>query len=536
MQNPSSRARCSLLAMGLAGILNATVSVAAEAELYREPFRPQLHFTPATHWMNDPNGLVYLDGEYHLFYQYYPYSSRWGPMHWGHAVSRDLVHWEHLPIALYPDEHGAIFSGSAVEDRDNTSGLGTKSHPPLVAVFTYHNLAAEKQGATAIESQGLAYSVDRGRSWAKYRGNPVIANPGVRHFRDPKVFWFAGTRRWIMTLASKDHVKFFSARDLKHWRHESDFGLGWGEHGGMWECPDLFEMRVAAEGSRRFVLLSSVNPGAPNGGSGTQYFVGDFDGHRFAVDHDLQQRLEAGALWLDRGTDNYAGVTWSGVPAADGRRLFLGWMSNWSYAQEVPTERWRSAMTLPRELKLLRTVRGLELRATPVAELDLLRARSAVIPAMSVATPIELLAPALRSAEQLELNVRLALQSASAVRIAFRNTLGDETVLRIDRAKHRYELDRSRSGVVGFNADFSHLQTAPIVGEPDMLALRVFLDHSSLEIFVNEGETVLTSLVFPRAPYNSVMLDADSPVGIVSGAAYELESIWKKTAKGGRSE
>jgi fructan beta-fructosidase len=476
--------------------------------------------------MNDPNGLVYLDGEYHMFYQYHPYSTRWGPMHWGHAVSRDLVHWGQLPIALYPDAHGAIFSGSAVVDRDNTSGLGSAERPPLVAVFAYHDMSRERPGATDIESQGIAYSLDHGRSWSKYAGNPVLKNPGVRDFRDPKVFWHAPTRRWIMTLAAKDQVIFYSSPDLKAWRRESAFGRGRGEHGGVWECPDLIAMKVAGEGTRRFVLLVSVNPGAPNGGSGTQYFVGGFDGHRFSLERGRSQQRQADAHWLDYGTDNYAGVTWSGVPASDGRTLFLGWMSNWSYAQEVPTERWRSAMTLPRELQLARTPRGLELHAAPVAELEGLRRRSAPLPTGTVVTPTELVDAALRGVSPLELRLTLLLGRSNAVSLSFHNAHYEELVLHIDRLHQRYELDRSRSGAVGFSEAFARLQSAPMLGHPDTLTLQIYLDRSSVEIFINQGETVMTALAFPQAPFSAARLSADAPVTVAAGMSYELKSIW----------
>jgi fructan beta-fructosidase len=505
----------------------ASEAGAAAGELYHERFRPQLHFSPPTQWMNDPNGMVYVDGEYHLFYQYHPYSSRWGPMHWGHAVSGDLVHWQHLPIALYPDEHGAIFSGSAVYDVANASGLGTKSHPPLIAVFAYHSHEAERQGSIAIESEGLAYSLDRGRSWSKYAGNPVLANPGLRHFRDPKVFWHAGSRRWIMVLASQDHVKFYSSRNLRQWRFESDFGAGQGAHGGIWECPDLFEMAIEGEAARRYVLLSSVNPGAPNGGSGTQYFVGRFDGHRFAPDERHQPRPSGAAQWLDYGTDNYAGVSWSGVPAADGRRLMLGWMSNWNYAQDVPTERWRSAMTLPRELRLVRGARGLELRSSPVAELKSLRVRDTTLPAGSVAVPTELIDQNLDAAGRLEVELTLSFEAATRVTFRIGNRLGEQLLVRIDRAHHQLELDRSAAGVSDFNAEFTRPQTAPIDAASATLQLRMILDRSSVELFVNDGATVMTALVFPGAPYDSVVLSADRPVELRSGNAYALESIWK---------
>jgi fructan beta-fructosidase len=512
--------RCRYLALILLAAHFAVTGPARSDELYTEPLRPQLHFSPATQWMNDPNGMVYFDGEYHLFYQYHPYSTRWGPMHWGHAVSRDLVHWEQLPIALYPDEHGAIFSGSAVVDRDNTSGFGSAERPPLVAVFAYHDMSRERPGATDIESQGIAYSLDRGRSWTKYAGNPVLKNPGVRDFRDPKVFWHAATRRWVMTLASKDQVIFYSSADLKAWRRESAFGRGLGEHGGVWECPDLIEMSVDGGKEHRYVLLVSVNPGAPNGGSGTQYFIGQFDGHRF--------RLERAARWLDYGTDNYAGVTWSGVPASDGRTPFLGWMSNWDYAQDVPTAPWRSAMTLPRELKLVRSANGLMLRATPVAELETLRARNASIVATRVQAPTELIDAAASGLGPVELQLTLTLGSSTMASLAFHNAQQEEVVLHIDRLHRRYELDRSRSGALGFSDKFARVQTAPMTGRPEVLALQVYLDRSSVEIFIDHGETVMTALAFPGSPYNAVRLSADAPVTVSAGVSYQLDSIWSR--------
>lgn len=248
----------------------------AAEQFLREKFRPLYHFTPDSGWMNDPNGLVFFDEEYHLFYQYYPDSTIWGPMHWGHAVSTDLVKWEHLPIAIFPDSLGYIFSGSAVVDSQNTSKLGDSVHLPIVAIYAYHNPRDNS------EYQGLAFSTDKGRTWQKYVANPVLPNPGIRDFRDPKVMWYQKTGKWIMTLAAGDRIQFYSSPDLIKWKAESEFGKDQGAHGGVWECPDLFPLPLNGNrDSVKWVLLVSINPGAPFGGSGTQYFVGDFDGQNF---------------------------------------------------------------------------------------------------------------------------------------------------------------------------------------------------------------------------------------------------------------
>ncbi|MEL7123923.1 MAG: glycoside hydrolase family 32 protein, partial [Bacteroidota bacterium] len=259
-----------------------------------EQHRPIYHFTPPSKWMNDPNGMVYYEGEYHLFYQYYPDGTVWGPMHWGHAVSEDLVNWEHLPIGLYPDSLGYIFSGSAVIDTNNTSGFGKDGQAPMVAIFT---LAVEDEKGVP-QRQGIAYSNDKGRTWTKYEGNPVI-DEGLMAFRDPKVFWHQPTSSWVMSIAATtdnvgirpDHIRFYSSPDLKNWRLMSDFGYDIGSQGGKWECPDLFKMKVEGTEEYKWVLLVSINPGGPNGGSATQYFIGDFDGERFTLDPEFEKKL-----------------------------------------------------------------------------------------------------------------------------------------------------------------------------------------------------------------------------------------------------
>ena len=247
-------------------------------DFFKEPFRPQFHYSPPEKWMNDPNGLVYNDGVYHLFYQYYPADIVWGPMHWGHAISKDLIYWEHKPIALYPDEKGYIFSGSAVLDKDNTSGFGTNNKTPLVAAYTIHDINGERAGNNDFQTQGIAYSLDNGKTWTKYEGNPVLGNDGIKDFRDPKVFWHEGTRSWIMVLVAGEHAKFYRSSNLKEWSYLSEFGREQGAHGGVWECPDLFPLKIEGTDEEIWVLIISINPNAPNGGSGTQYFLGDFDG------------------------------------------------------------------------------------------------------------------------------------------------------------------------------------------------------------------------------------------------------------------
>ncbi|MDE2251284.1 MAG: glycoside hydrolase family 32 protein [Gammaproteobacteria bacterium] len=477
--------------------------------------------------MNDPNGMVYDHGEYHLFYQYNPHGNKWGPMHWGHAISRDLLYWESLPIALFPDRLGAIFSGSAVADPANSAGFGSRANPALVAMYTYHDQRRQDLGQTGYESQGLAYSLDRGRSWATYSGNPVLANPAGRDFRDPKVFWHAPTGRWLVVLAAGDHVAFYSSRDLRHWSHESDFGSEHGAHDGVWECPDLISMPIEGTSRSRYVLLVSIGKGGPNGGSATQYFVGDFDGHRFTADAVRRAPPASAVRWLDYGTDDYAGSTWSGGKAGDTRRLFIGWMSNWQYAADVPTQGWRSAMTLPRELRLVDADGGPELRSRPVAELAALRRSAAVLGRRIVSAPLGLTRAAHTHGGLLELDLDLDIAAATGCELLFANARGEHTTFRINAAKRRFELDRSASGAVDFSPKFTALQSAPWAGGSRRLRLRIYLDQSSIEVFVNDGETVLTALVFPATPYDSVVLRGSGTFVLNAATVYELGSIWR---------
>ncbi len=490
----------------------SSASVKKQEDYYQEKHRPQFHFSPEEHWMNDPNGMVYYDGEYHLFYQYYPDSTVWGPMHWGHAVSEDLVHWEHLPIALYPDEHGLIFSGSAVIDWDNSSGFGDGGVPPMVAIFTYHDLEKERAGVEDdYETQGIAYSLDKGRSWTKYEGNPVIQNPGSRDFRDPKVIWHEASQKWVMAVAVKDHLKFYASPDLKDWALQSEFGKEQGSHAGVWECPDLFPM-VADNGETYWVLIENMNPGNPNGGSGTQYFIGQFDGVSFSLDPEFGKLLDAkGSVWLDAGRDNYAGVTWSDVPASDGRRLFMGWMSNWSYAQVVPTEKWRSAMTIPWSLSIIHIDEVPRLIGTPVDELQTLRSKELRYQqGEAIEIPSGLM------------EIRGTFPADQDFSIELSNNQNESVTLNFQAVKRQFTFDRTKAGDDSFSADFSGVHSVTRLAGDDTIELIAYLDHASIELFLDEGTNVFSEIFFPTEPFNRLQITGEAQ----AVQLYELQGIW----------
>ncbi|REE05535.1 glycoside hydrolase family 32 protein [Marinoscillum furvescens] len=461
-----------------------------------EEYRPQYHFTPPAQWMNDPNGMVYFEGEYHLFYQHYPDSNVWGPMHWGHAVSTDMVHWEHLPIALYPDSLGYIFSGSAVVDRHNTTGFGANDKPAMVAIYTYHDPVGASEGQIDYQTQGIAYSLDKGRTWTKYEGNPVLPNPGIIDYRDPKVFWYDKDQSWRMILAVKDRVHIYASPDLINWEKKSEFGAEIGAHGGVWECPDLFELPIAG-GESKWVMLVSINPGGPQGGSATQYFVGAFDGDVFTPE-DEQTR------WLDYGADNYAGVTWSDIPDSDGRRLFIGWMSNWQYANVVPTYTWRSAMTIPRELVLLKQKNNYLLQSKPVQELQ-----SLIVGEQAMGSDLKLTS----ATQKIMVN-----KVAQGTRVSIKNAQGEMLVIVIE--EEQLVVDRSKAGKSAFSDVFAARHTASL-GDIVPVTLTVYMDRSSVEVFVNEGELVMTNLVFPEHSFERVQLSGPGQMKMVA-----LKSIW----------
>lgn len=482
---------------------------------YQETYRPQYHFSPPEKWMNDPNGLVYNEGIYHLFYQYYPDDIVWGPMHWGHAISKDMIHWDHKPIALYPDENGLIFSGSAVVDKSNTSGFAKNGETPLVAMYTYHLMKGEQEGRKDFQTQGIAYSLDNGETWTKYEGNPVIGNNGIKDFRDPKVFWHTESETWIMALVAGDHAKFYRSDDLKDWKHISDFGKEYGAHGGVWECPDLFPLKVQDMEEEKWVLIISINPGAPNGGSGTQYFIGDFDGTRFTTD-------QKEAKWLDYGTDNYAGVTYNNTP--NDRRIFIGWMSNWDYARDTPTEKWRSAMTLPRELKLKKIEDDYKLVNLPLDEVGAL-GDSELLAAITIPYG-QSQNFKLEGLDQSKISFKT---KSKDFKLIFANDLNEKVVFNMDSSTNSLVLDRSKSGEVGFQEEFGNKQHYAPAGPltKTEIPVSIFLDWSSIEIFVDEGLIALTDQVFPSEPYNQLRIENnDSQHSITDITVQKMKSVW----------
>jgi fructan beta-fructosidase len=478
--------------------------------LEREKHRPLFHFTPDSMWMNDPNGLVYYENTYHLFYQYYPDSTVWGPMHWGHATSTDMIRWQHQPVALYPDDLGYIFSGSAVFDKANTTQFGTLDNPPLVAIFTYHDPVAAEQNPAMSQHQGLAYSLDKGVTWEKYSKNPVLLSPGINDFRDPKVRWHEASSSWIMTLAVKDHIRFYSSPNMKEWQLESEFGHDIGAHGGVWECPDLFPLSTGNGAEEIWVLIVSLNPGGPNRGSATQYFLGEFDGSEFIP-------LDTNIRWLDYGPDNYAGVTWSNTGS---RTLFIGWMSNWDYAQMVPTEKWRSAMTLPRELKLSNINGGWVVSSTPVPEFDLLDKQQYEMPEFQIDGKFNLSEEI--SFQSPTFAMDIDIMATNDFEISIHNHMEYVLSVRYEKSANRFIIDRSKTGDTAFHPEFGEPILAPRIAISEQMDLKIIVDVASIELFADDGTTVMTAIFFPEEVLDQISFNSS---GIVKVSKLVLKDI-----------
>lgn len=509
--------RFALLAMMLLMLVPASLVVGQPAPTYTERYRPQVHFTPAVNWMNDPNGLVYHDGEYHLFYQYNPYGIQWGNMSWGHAVSENLVHWTHLPVAIPEQEGEMAFSGSAVVDHGNTSGLGTAGNPPMVAIFTGHH------PAEGLQTQDLAYSTDRGRTWTRYEGNPVL-DIGASDFRDPNVFWYAPEEKWVMivALSPQRKVQFYESPNLKEWSLMSEFGPA-GVPVGMWECPDLFQLPVEGRpGETRWVLQVDINPGSVAGGSGGQYFVGDFDGTTFTPDTSRNSKVN----WVDYGPDFYAAIDWANLPAADGRTIWVGWMNNWQYAQDLPTYPWRSAQSIPRRLALREGPDGLRMVQHPVTELQQLRDTHYAMEDVPVEGTMDLGRQGL-SGRTLEIVATFEVGTAREVGLKVRTGDGEETVIGYDVAAEAVFVDRRASGEVGFHPRFAGRHAAAHPLDAGRIKLHVFVDWSSVEVFADDGYTVLTERIFPAPESAGASIYADAGLArLVSMEAWNLRSAW----------
>ncbi|HEX4947876.1 MAG TPA: glycoside hydrolase family 32 protein [Blastocatellia bacterium] len=485
-------------------------------DYYNEPYRPQFHFTPEKNWMNDPNGLVYYKGEYHLFYQYNPFGNSWGHMSWGHAISTDLVHWKHLPVALAEENGVMMFSGSAVVDWNNSSGLckssNLKEKSCLIAIYTGH-IEGKNQ------SQHIAVSNDRGRTWTKFAGNPVL-DIGYKDFRDPKVFWHEATKQWVMvvSLSKEQKVNFYGSPNLKNWTLLSEFGnAGVADKNVLWECPDLFELPVEGQaGKKRWVLIVNINPGGVAGGSGGQYFIGTFDGKTFTNDNPADTKL-----FVDHGKDFYAAVSFSDIPKRDGRRIIIGWMSNWQYAGKEPTMLFRTAQSIPRELKLKQTNAGLRLVQRPIAELRTLR--GAVITKRNLDLSQ---AHAITSGEAMEINGEFAVgkDSIATIRLQAGNS---ETLIGFDAATSKMFIDRTKSGNVDFDRNFAGRHEVSLQPQQGKIKLHIFVDRSSVEVFGNDGEAALTDRIFPASNLQQVKLQGANSK-CLSFNVWQLKSVWRQ--------
>jgi fructan beta-fructosidase len=469
-----------------------------------DPFRPGFHFTPSQHWINDPNGLVFFAGEYHLFFQFNPFGNTWGHMSWGHAVSTDMVHWEHLPVAV-PETDGIMaFSGCAVVDWHNSSGFGVGGQPPLVIVFTGQNDAIMRQ------DQRLAYSNDKGRTWTLFEGNPVL-DIGIQDFRDPKVLWHEPSQKWVMIVVLADQLKvsFYNSSDLKTWTHQSDFAPI-NTTDKLWEVPELFELKIASSSDSRWVLKVDAFETNPLGRIAGKYFVGQFDGAQFIPD-----KLELEPNWVDFGQDFYAAISWSDVP--DGRRIWLGWMSNWNYARETPTHPWRGAMTIPRSLKLEEVAGKLRLMQEPVRELEALRGQLYSLPATVIpegGTALE--------ARGTKLEIKMNFKPETAREFGLKVRVGENEFTTIGYNLERQELfvDRRQSGLVDFSKHFAGKSSANVTLEDGELRLHIFVDQSSVEVFAQDGRTVLTNLIYPSFESDGLEVHA------IGGSVQISAEIW----------
>ena len=430
----------------------------------REQYRPVYHHTPAYGWMNDPNGMFYKDGVWNLYFQHNPYGSQWENMTWGHSTSTDLVHWKYEGDAVESDALGTVFSGSAVVDKDNTAGFGKG------AVIALYTSAGENQ------TQSMAYSTDNGKTFTKYEGNPIITS-NVPDFRDPHMFWNEDIKKWNMILAAGQHMEIYTSDNLKDWKLESSFGAEYGNHGGVWECPDLMKLKVRGTDKEKWMLICNINPGGPFGGSATQYFVGDFDGHKFTCDSKPEV-----TKWMDYGKDHYATVTFDNAP--EGRHVAIAWMSNWQYANQVPTLQYRSGNSIPRDLGLFEYKGETYCSVVPSPEMTAARSKKA--------------------GKKLTESCEMVVNLKGNATITLSNDKGEKVVMNYDAKAETFSMDRTKSGKMDFSSDFAATTKAPTYGK--ISQLRIFIDKSSIEVLDAEGKMAMTNLVFPTKPYNKVTI------------------------------
>ena len=436
-----------------------------------EKHRPLYHHTPQYGWMNDPNGMFYKDGVWHLCYQFNPYGSQWENLSWGHSTSTDLINWKAEPTALEPDALGMMFSGCCVVDKNNTAGFGKDA---IVALYTT---------AGARQTQSLAYSTDGGKTFTKYADNPIITS-NVPDFRDPHVFWNEEAGFWNMILAAGQQMSIYSSKDLKEWKHESDFGAEYGNHGGVWECPDLMKMNVKGTNKDKWMLICNINPGGPFGGSATQYFIGQFDGHKFTCEDEPSE-----TKWMDYGKDHYATITFDNAP--EGRHVGIAWMSNWQYANQVPTKQYRSANSIVRDFGLFEYKGETYCSITPAKEM--LAARGA-----RVSQPTEA--------------CEIVVTVKGDAQITLRNSKGERVVMTYDDEEETFDMDRRRSGNISFSDAFPVVTSSPTYGK--VRQLRIFVDRCSVEAFDGDGKMCMTNLVFPSTPYDKIIVKGKAKAAI----------------------
>ena len=474
-------------------------------------YRPEYHHTPLYGWMNDANGLVYKDGEYHLYFQYNPYGSKWGNMHWGHSVSKDLVHWQHLDPAIARDTLGHIFSGSTVIDKNNSAGYGKD------AMIAFYTSASDEHG----QIQCMAYSNDNGRTYTKYEKNPILTPfDGLKDFRDPKVFWYEPAQKWYMIVSADKNMRFYSSTDLKQWEYLSQFGEGYGVQPNQFECPDFIQLPVDGnKDNMKWVMIVNINPGCPFGGSATEYFIGDFDGKEFKCDTD-----KSVTKWLDFGKDHYATVCFSNT---GDRIIAVPWMSNWQYANVTPIRQYRGANALPRELSLYTKNGEIYMAANVVKETEALRKSTRTVESLSVEgeTVIDSITDGQNSGVELEMDI--VPGKAQTVGFDIMNAKGEKTKIYLDLKSGRAVMDRTESGLIAFGEkaephfkenhdrrktesinyinDFALGTWAPLsLCEGKSYHLNVFVDKCSVELFVDGGRIAMTNLVFPTEVYNSL--------------------------------